>query len=1447
MAGGGLESGSISLSVKLEPASEVQTPSLSESEAQGIKTENSLALPAPVKVEPIGQGRTEIDDKPFTKPKEELKTEPGEGTNTNLISCTANSDLSDPLKDALITTLSNLNSETCSMQYGFALPTAIVTCEGKRKARVFFDQGSQISYVGRSLVDELGLNTVSPISCKIIGANITEPTKDYDVVIMRIALGEDQVDCNLIIKEVPEYLVIHGLEAVVGELIKEGYVMADPDVKDIVRDLEVLIGCDLYYSFIHKYDQVRDCHLLLTSAGYMVSGPVGTKVLDDLEELSVCSLTIEEATGDLVSGEPNLSRLWDLDTIGIKESEFTLEEQLAQQMYTNTTVFQEGQYWVRLPLRENINKLPTNETRARACVRQLLDKLRKKPQHLEAYDAYIQQMLANRFIEDVPTDARMTGVHYLPHLAVFKDSISTPLRVVFNASSKSADNLSLNDCLLKGPNMTEKLADTLLIFRTKKYGISADISKAFLRIGLRECDRDYTRFLWSENPTDPVSPLRSLRFKSVLFGATSSPFLLQATIDHHLNLSSHPVAPRLMGLFYMDNMVGTADSGEEIKELYEAAKEIMVQGNFPLQQWATNNVPTRELMVTCNDPPEMELGVLGYVWAVDNDVLKVKRLEWPSLPMTKRNLLRLVSMTFDPLGLISPLTISGKILMQKAHLLGVGWDEDLPGPFQGEWEKILKELEDPSDIEFPRSTTSPVEPSLHVFCDASSKAYGAVAYVVTDESRILTSRARVCPIDSPTLPRLELLAILVAAKLLKYIVTTLKQVSFKSLVIWGDNEPSIQWVRNNQSGIVFVRNQVDKIRAIKSEYPFVLNYVPTKDNPADLLSRGTTKAKLANSRWRSGPEWLTNRESWPIQKDHVAVCELGTELAPKPLKPVAPQAFMDEKEVSSWPRLLKRTRSVQKAASVFAKRVISFNPTHYWFRKAQMEHFPLVIAVVRDNQRIALNQPSRCMVDQLGLYWDEEEELIRCRGRLEESGLPGEAKRPILLPNPSHITDLFVRYHHEEAFHDGVNGTLVSVRQQVWIPKGRPLVKRVVRRCESCIKKLRGTFDRPGPPPLPIERVTFHRAFANVGVDYSGFFTIKDPLDSSLLTKVYICLFTCMASRAVHLELARDLSAEVFLNLLTRFIYEHGIPSVIVSDNATNFVATEGALKNIQSAAEVESFTESRNIKWKFIHPRAPWEGGFYERLIGLVKKTLFKVMNKKRATWDELVTLLRGAQACVNNRPLTYINADDPLDEPLTPNHLIKGRRIEILPPTLVAPDDDPDYNDTNHLRKAYDRSQKLRERFKTVWTKNYLTALRERHRVPIVNQKLDLQPGDVVLVESEDSRDYWPLGRIIELLENDHGHVRAVKVRVKGSVYEKTINRLVPLEVNRRHVETKQPAINQFENAWEVMEQRETPPLDEVQEQPLSADEPKEKPKRGAAIKAMDKFRQWGEEGQI
>ena len=194
-----------------------------------------------------------------------------------------------------------------------------------------------------------------------------------------------------------------------------------------------------------------------------------------------------------------------------------------------------------LPWKLNAPELPSNYQSARSQLNKLLDKLRQQPEQLKLYDNIIKEQLNNAFIEEVPGKVDHTEGHYLPHHAVRKDSVTTPIRVVFNCSSKAAKNVAcLNDCLYVGPNLTELLGDVLLKFRTKEFGFVADISKAFLRIGLKEHDRNYTKFLWPENPFQPDGKYKVYRFKSVLFGSCSSPFLLCGTLRHHFQKSERP-------------------------------------------------------------------------------------------------------------------------------------------------------------------------------------------------------------------------------------------------------------------------------------------------------------------------------------------------------------------------------------------------------------------------------------------------------------------------------------------------------------------------------------------------------------------------------------------------------------------------------------------------------------------------------------------------------------------------------------------------------------------------------------------------------------------------------------------------------------------------------------------------------------------------------------------
>ena len=287
--------------------------------------------------------------------------------------------------------------------------------------------------------------------------------------------------------------------------------------------------------------------------------------------------------------------------------------------------------------------------------------------------------------------------------------------------------------------------------------------------------------------------------------------------------------------------------------------------------------------------------------------------------------------------------------------------------------------------------------------------------------------------------------------------------------------------------------------------------------------------------------------------------------------------------------------------------------------------------------------------------------------------------------------------------------------------------------------------------------------------------------------KVYVCLFTCATTRAVHLELVTDMTASAFLRAFRRFAGRRSYPRLIISDNGSNFRASEVFLRQYFELSEVQQFFEKRRCEWKFIPPRSPWQGRFYERMIGVVKKCLRKVLHHKRVTIDELRTLLVEIEARVNNLPLTYMSETVNEPEPLTPNHLLQGSLIEPIP-TCVRMDQikDPDYlrkseNNLKEVRTRFSQISKLLKQWNVTWHKDYLTSLREQHYAGSSNvTSSKLKIGDIVLIEGDMPRAEWPLGKIEAIMPDKTGTLRLVKVLCKGNVSLRTIDKLIPLEIS-------------------------------------------------------------------
>jgi len=330
---------------------------------------------------------------------------------------------------------------------------------------------------------------------------------------------------------------------------------------------------------------------------------------------------------------------------------------------------------------------------------------------------------------------------------------------------------------------------------------------------------------------------------------------------------------------------------------------------------------------------------------------------------------------------------------------------------------------------------------------------------------------------------------------------------------------------------------------------------------------------------------------------------------------------------------------------------------------------------LRKMQQAVVESPRfESLKKQLGLYTDDNG-LLRCKGRLQNTTIPFNGKYLILLPANHCVTARVIDDCHKRVLHNGSRETLAELRSRFWIVKGRQVVRKVLSRCVIC-KRIEGQhYAIPPAAPLPQFRVEGSPAITNTGIDFAGpLFVKRGAKEKGDMEKVYIALYTCGSSRAVHLDVVPDLSAETFIRSFKRFICRRGIPRLVVSNNAKTFKTAARFLSSIFELPEVQSFLLNHKVKWKFNLERAPWWGGFFERMVRCVKRCLKKILKNAKLTYEELLTVVVEIECVLNSRPPTYVSSEDRV-EPLTPSHLLTGRRLFSIPDeSIVAEEESSD-----------------------------------------------------------------------------------------------------------------------------------------------------------------------------
>ena len=701
---------------------------------------------------------------------------------------------------------------------------------------------------------------------------------------------------------------------------------------------------------------------------------------------------------------------------------------------------------------------------------------------------------------------------------------------------------------------------------------------------------------------------------------------------------------------------------------------------------------------------------------------------------------------------------------------------------------------------------------IHHFADASQIAYGAVSYLHITNARglihcsFVIGKSRLSPLKHLTIPRLELSAAVVAARLDKMIRTE-TDIQVDESVFWTDSTCVLGYLRNESKRFhTFVANRVATIQEVAAASQW--RHVDSSQNPADDASRGlSAEALLNNNRWLRGPDFLWRPESsWPIGpspvlkvspddpevKSTAEVYFQSTEIREEPMNKIF-------ERFSSWYRLKKfiawilryrdnlrsaveQRRSGYTAVTEKTNLVpITLgelrNAEKEILRRVQDESFEEELVILRKASSTPPSgeQSSKRQVKKSSKIVKLDPRMIDgllcVGGRLANGPFQQNAKHPVILPKSHHIVPLIIRHYHHVSGHSGVEHVLSLIREKFWIVGARTAVRRCLNACVPC-KRRQAPVGEQKMADLPLDRITPDKPpFTYVGVDCFGPFLIRRGRTE---VKRYGVLYTCLVVRAVHIEVAHNLDTDSFLNSFRRFVARRGSPELIRSDNGGNFVSGERELnRSIKewNQEKIADFLLQRNVQWVFNPPCGSHHGGPWERCIRTVRKVLNALVREQVLDDEGLSTFMCEAESIVNSRPLTKVSDDVRDLEPLTPNHLLLFRYSQSFPPGIFAKED-------IYSRRRWRQVQYLSDVFWRRWVKEYLPTLQERQKW--FRPRRNFQIGDIVLLTDEKSpRGLWPLARITSVKTSQRDRlVRSVTLKTKSSTLERPIDKIVLLE---------------------------------------------------------------------
>ncbi|XP_006817669.1 uncharacterized protein LOC102809487, partial [Saccoglossus kowalevskii] len=939
------------------------------------------------------------------------------------------------------------------------------------------------------------------------------------------------------------------------------------------------------------------------------------------------------------------------------------DKQFLDIMDKHSHVNTQGNLELPLTFKQEPEQLPNNYQSVFNRFNNLRNQFRRNPDLLNQYVQYMQKLIKREHASPVPTtELNAKNTWYLPHFAV-QHPQKSQIRVVFDSSSKF-NGISRNDVLLQGPDQLNSLLGILLRFRCNQIGIMGDVEQMFHNFHVCQVHRDYMRFLWFQD-NNPTKPVIQYRMNVHIFGNVSSPAIATyglRKIAHENRLTyGDDVSEFIHKDFYVDDGLTSQPDIATAISIIQRTREMLATRNINFHKIASNDRRVMHAMPSDIRIKDLQLfnlnrdmlptqRSLGIQWSLQGDTFTFK-VDLKVKPFSRRGVLATVNSVFDPLGILAPITLEGKLILRELlkDETNVCWDNPLSEKYLPRWDRWCSSLTSVERVHLNRCYTSPdfglvKKRECHVFSDASDIAIGDVAYLrsMNHENKVdvafLLGKAKLNPTHAVSVPRLELCAAVLATQLVQ-VITTEMQDDIDKVIYHTDSTIVLGYLQNNSKRFqVYVANRVQKMHSCSS--PVQWRHVPSTQNPADLASRSVPAQKLTSTMWLQGPSFLwqpdyaPERELSDADQYKFELREDDPEVRKQPgafsISVSQSKLIRQNKQdhlgserfsrFSKWSSLRRAVANLINLAIANKRNVhgekntphqvtsdILIQAENVILRTLQKEHFPEEYSILSSSNNRTLTKKSS--LHQLSPFIDRDG-LIRVGGRIGQANFDFGERHPILSPKDSHVSRLILEHVHQQIQHQGRQFTMGAVRSKgYWVPGLHNMVRNVINQCTVC-KRLRAKPLTQIMADLPTDRLEATPPFTNVGIDVFGPWNVavRKTRSGVVGAKRWGVIFVCLYTTAIHIEVIESMDTSAFINALRRFIAIRGAVKRLRCDNGTNFVGAKNELETAMKElnhGHIQKFLAKQACEWIFNPPHASHFGGIWERQIGTVRRIL--------------------------------------------------------------------------------------------------------------------------------------------------------------------------------------------------------------------------------------------------